>query len=657
VLGLAADSPVDSSASLATSALPGFSTLYRDRRYTRWEQILARYAALGQTRGVSIALRQRIVVGDDSLLELVNSCGVPGDVSPRFACSIADAVAYCDSTLPVLFIVPRHLLTATAIIELAHRVRTPWGVVTGRDPGAIAFALIKQQLARHVAPGPALLADFVSDVMGAVSHQGSLHGSLAPSSMKTWDLLRRLTRPTGSFLLAHCHGDGAHGDFRNVVLCGLCDDEELLFDGRSGCCRRTNDGGHVCKRNPTGARQPVRCGDLAATTVCLLTCNGSSVAGQGYPSDCSFVLSFAEGFPAAVLTTDHRIPFTGRDVAAVAGLLTSGLPLGETAQLLNNESAELFGVRPYVLFGDPTIVPAPPMMEQTARAADEPPPPRRTVRQKTQMSSTTRETRADVYRIITVLAARLRIQDNMLATCATLCPQHSPDSDAMLDGHARILRAIRAHLGLGNELAAAPAHVSESDLDTWQAALALLVGAADQSLITLVHERVPQRDMHLLFSAGLVGSRRETDRECVACGTLLCEERYTSPIVAPEYTVTTSCSHCGPEAAWEGDGPLIAATVPRVAYVGATFDVSIDICRNTIMRSAFRVPPLASVRFRDVGRSSDDTIEGCGTGPAPRVATIGLKSDTTLENNTVRIAAAHELSLGMLRAGVVVLPP
>lgn len=642
-------------------AIPGLAILGGQRRSARWHAILERYAALslpGDAPAVNCE-KQCVVVGDSLLLDVVASCSGPRQTPARYAHSIEEALDHARTAAgrPVLFVVPRQLLTVTGISALTHGVRGPWGVITGRDRSAIAFALLKQQVVRRLAPGSALLADFVADVMGfATPESGDLHDTCAPSALTAENVLRPLTHQTSSFLVLHCHGDGAHGNLGSVVLCGLCDDEEHLANGKLGCCRRTGEE-FICKRNPDRTRQPIRCGDLAATTVCLLTCNGSSVAGQGYPSDCSFVLSFVEGFPAAVITTDCRLPFTSRDVAGAMALLDSGRPLGEIVQVLNDEYAETSGMRPFVLFGDPTIVPARPKLELDERAAVEPASPARVQPQQTKAACTMQEPCRAVGRIVSTLAQRIRLQDAIFSTCAVIGTPSDDSLDAALDGHARLLRATRAHLGLGQELSAAPRRVATADLATWYRTLAALIDATDRSLITLVHRHVPQRDLHLLFTTGLTATHKPSDRICAGCGARLTVECHTSPLVAPGCTITTTCVHCGPESAWDGDGALIAATVPRVACAGSTLTVSIENCRTALLPTDYAVAPLASVRFRDVGKSIDTDIEGCGVGPVPRIVELSLRADTTLENNTVRVAAVHELSLGFQRAAVVVLPP
>ena len=602
--------------------------------------------------------REVLVVGDETLLRIATACGAPEEAPPRFARSIAEALNLQEAAAgrPVLFVVPRRLLTVVAIGALTHGVRSPWGIITGRDQGAIAFSLIKQQAARRVLSGAALFVDFVADLMGPVTSQGKLVDLSPPSAMSAPELLGSLAQPTGSFFLVHCHGDGAHGNLGNVVLCGLCDEQEHLADGRPACCSRTRGGDFVCKRNPDRARQPVRCGDLGAVTVCLLTCNGSSVAGQGYPSDCSFILSFVEGFPAAVLTSDRRLPFAPSDVELAAALLSARRPLGEVARTLNDERAATSGVRPYVLFGDPTLIPAQPASDLREQAAAR--PTRKLGATGSVVAPTAMGTLcADLYRIVCTLSGRLRLQDAILSACALLGGPTAAKLHAALDAHARTLRVLRGHLGLGHELSAIPARTTNQDLATWLEALAAVISVVDRSLIDLVHDHISQPDLDQLLTTGLVGSREPSDLVCSRCCVPLLVERYTSPLIAPECTVVAACSHCGPVTAWDRDGPVIAASVPRVACAGSTLTVSVALCRRPLLPPPHAAIPLASVRFRDVGKSSDGGVEGCGIGPVPWVATVKLRPDTTLENNTVRVAAVHELSFGFQRTGVVVLPP
>jgi hypothetical protein len=501
-----------------------------------------------------------------------------------------------------------------------------------------------------------MFADFVADQTGPVTSEGRLVHRTAPSGLVAEELLDALTARTGSYFLIHCHGDGAHGNFGSVVLCGLCDDQEHLTDGRLGCCRILSDGSFICKRSSDGVRRPVRSGDLGAVTLCLLTCGGSSVSGQIYPSDCSFVLSAAEGFPAAVLTVGGRVRFAREDMEGAAELLSGGRPLGEIAQALNEARAAVSGERPFVLFGDPTFAPVSglPHPEDAAVA-----PTKATSLDavpRTISQSRPSRSRAEVSEIAGVLGRRLRMQDQILSSSALLDAPLTDGDCAAFDAHGRALRVARGHLGLAYELADCSRRITEEEIDVWFAALAGMIAVIDQSLAALIHFHLPQRCLEHLFTTGLIRSATPSEAKCAQCGAFLTIERHSSPLISPEYTVVTTCNHCGPESAWDSDGPLIHVALPRLASVGSTLAVSIDVCRRPLLPTAYATVPLASVRFRDVGKSRDEDIEGCGVGPAPRKAILRLRPDATLENSTIRVAAVHELSVAFRRASVIVLP-
>jgi hypothetical protein len=353
---------------------------------------------------------------------------------------------------PVMVVSPSELLDVRGLRRLVAGLQVPWGVVTGRDRGAIGFALLKQRAAADLAPGPTVVADFVADVI-EVRGDAALSAAWRVSERSPADTMIALVRRTGSFLLAHCHGDGAHGDFGTVVLCGLCHSAERVGDGRPGACRHVGGSQFRCKRALDGLRLPLRSGDLGATTVCLLTCNGFSVSGQFYPSDCSFVLSAAEGFPAAVLTTDRRLAFDRDAIALASDILSSGLPLGEATRLMNNAlSMGDARERPYILFGDPMLVSQSSGARTTGcRATADATTGRAAGTLRAAQTGEVHRRVAQLETLIAVLAPRVSVHSHVTASCVRLVGNPSVEFDVAVEAHSRVLRSVGAHQGKGKE--------------------------------------------------------------------------------------------------------------------------------------------------------------------------------------------------------------
>lgn len=633
----------------------GLDVIRDDSRYPRWERIFDQYRALGVAAEPAIQPAERIVVDPDSALaeivELTSPCGTKLHVVATIEAAIELANGLHGRA--ALLVAPRHLLTNAAVAAICRLVRTALGIVTARDPGAIAHMLLKQQLARGLAPGLSISIDFVGDSL-TLRDRNALEQAAGPvSALPAEALAGLLTKPRSGLLLAHCHGDGAHGNFGNVVLCGLSDDIERFDDGRVGTCRRLADDSLICKRNSAGQRLPLRCGDIASTSIGLLTCNGSAVAGEGYPSDCSFALSFAEGFPASILTTDRRIPFRPEDIAHVETVVAQAGSFGEATLALNDWWETGHGARPYVLFGDPNVAPGAEAIKSGAprtKVRSEAPSPPASPAPVARSSES-----HGLLNCVASLAARLSLQEAVLATCSGLAAQ-SDEAERAIEAHGRILRLLRRHLGLGLEMGAGDRPPGDRRIQAWRGVLSALIGSADQSVLRLIHRHVPQRELPLLFSSGLSGTRQGSDRACDFCGTELDVERNSSPLVAPAYFETAACPHCGPVSAWDQGGRLVMLTSPRSGRPGERMTIGLGLSCAASVPLASSPRPLASLRFRDVGKSQDLDLDGAAIGALPRSLTLTLPMDTTLENNTLRVVAAHALSLGFQRAALLVLP-
>ncbi|MCA1616639.1 MAG: hypothetical protein LC800_21625 [Acidobacteria bacterium] len=212
-----------------------------------------------------------------------------------------------------------HNLRKENVHTLARSLEIPWGVLTASDLPAMSFLLAKQLANRRAADGGALL----------------------------------LTAQSFTHMVVHAHGEGAHANLKSAVLCGLLGEAEswrggALLDG----CRQVR-AKRYCKRASRQRRHIFSFGDLRARNVYLLSCNGFTTVGELYPTDVSAVLSAAEGYPATVVTSDRSLGIETRLPALALCLSSQGVAAAAICQSLNRIMMFRYGVRPFVLCGDP----------------------------------------------------------------------------------------------------------------------------------------------------------------------------------------------------------------------------------------------------------------------------------------------------------------
>jgi hypothetical protein len=221
-----------------------------------------------------------------------------------------------------------------------------WGVVTAPDPAGLSFVF-----AKLLADSSRPLKEGALDILhGYIYEAEPAAGDFTKNELDS-TLIQEAVGADWRTLVIAAHGEGAHAYLESVVLCGITGRNELDASGaiiqgcRPGVCKRVHD--------PAVNIWPV-C-NLKNQISVFLSCNGFSVAKQLYPSDVSFILSAAEGFTSAVITTTKCLPFEEHVPVLFLRLIQSGMSLGAIVRFENN--AELFSnsVAPYILFGDPLL--------------------------------------------------------------------------------------------------------------------------------------------------------------------------------------------------------------------------------------------------------------------------------------------------------------
>ncbi|HEX4423313.1 MAG TPA: hypothetical protein VH165_35630, partial [Kofleriaceae bacterium] len=224
--------------------------------------------------------------------------------------------------------------TVAALQDALRDVR--WGLITGRDAGGLAFVAAKQRLG-------APRAD-------AVHVLDALHAGDAPADAAAARATQhaRLRCDAAAAWIIAAHGEGAHANLHELVLCGAPRAGEL---GPRGC--RPGAEPPRCKRVHDPAVQVMSFAELRAAELIFLSCTGFSVAGQHHPSAASAVLSALEGTVRAVLTTDRAIEVEPGDAHRVAALRRAGVGLPALVELLNEAWRHELGIAPFLLVGDP----------------------------------------------------------------------------------------------------------------------------------------------------------------------------------------------------------------------------------------------------------------------------------------------------------------
>jgi hypothetical protein len=250
-----------------------------------------------------------------------------------------------------VFVGSPHNLRKENVHTFARSLEIPWGVLTASDLPAMSFLLAKQLVNRRAPDdGGALLLDAPAEAVRIVG--GAAHAD--GYSMTDGESLRRLlTTQSFAHMVVHAHGEGAHANLKSAVLCGLMGEaESLRGEALLNGCRQVR-AKRYCKRSSRQRRHIFSFGDLRARNLYLLSCNGFTTAGELYPTDVSAVLSAAEGYPATIVTSDRSLGIATKLPWLALQLSSQGVAAAAICRSLNRIMMFRYGVRPFVLCGDP----------------------------------------------------------------------------------------------------------------------------------------------------------------------------------------------------------------------------------------------------------------------------------------------------------------
>lgn len=356
------DSPAEYQAAaglLSLGVIPLLAPAER-RRQRRWEEIL-RWYGLEPHAGES-APTPPLEAGPEGLDVVVGFDDEYRPVASMLAAATGRQLVVAPNADPlrplrertragsILFVGRPYHLRKENVHAFARSLEIPWGVLTASDLPAMSFQLAKQFANRRAAVGGALLLDAPAEAVNIVGGAEPADGySLTDGE----SLHRLLTTQSFAHMVVHAHGEGAHANLKSAVLCGLLGEAESWREGAlpKGC--RQVGAKRYCKRASRQRRQIFSFGDLRARNVYLLSCNGFTTAGELYPTNVSAVLAAAEGYPAAFLTSDRSLGIETRLPALAFQLSSQGIGAAAICRLLNQIMMFRYGLRPFVLCGDP----------------------------------------------------------------------------------------------------------------------------------------------------------------------------------------------------------------------------------------------------------------------------------------------------------------
>jgi hypothetical protein len=570
------------------------------------------------------------------------------------------------------------------ILELSASLSLPWGIITGRDLPSLSFAVAKLLAARRRSRLPRFHLDAIAQRRW-LWPGGNGSSPARDDALDAATTLETLTSSDLDTLSIHCHGDGAHGNFNSVVLCGVADQREIGVDGWLGGCEVRN-GSSRCKRVHNQQRRPFRFGDLRARRMCLFTCNGFSVAGDVYPSDGSFILSAVEGYPSAVLTTDRRLPFDPWLFSAVPALLELEDSLGRLASILNDIGLRVEGARPYLLYGDPADT-------AFSRAPDS--------------GTAVREKRSSAVFALGGLADaqvlgldeqrpevifRRGAENALLVARDVLGEPRLVDRSGDLEGHKawlvnlgararrarRIGSAVRHHQRALLEGAAAAdafaelgtilgrveeavdegarliAEVEQSGvwspvIETWHSHLRLLTSLWDAHFTAFLDEYLLEADLHNVLRDSFFLVSKSARGPCPRCGCALTEGAARSPLLGGARHRWLECTTCGPREAGDAGLPRLYASIPKAARPGEVIRVTVKWSPNFKRPLDPRGFGLLVTHLKDSGRGSVSYRSVEPVGGKTHSLNVPFSPDSALEIHTLRFALVRDLNVSYLR--------
>ncbi|MBD1583308.1 ATP-grasp domain-containing protein [Pseudoalteromonas sp. S16_S37] len=311
-------------------------------RFEHWKRVLKSYHYL--VKKVCDGQMHPVVYIDTSHQAIAQYyAGLAGRVVKKFA-SIDAIIAASDAYKSMLIIGCKNELKTKILVELSAKMQCRWGVFTGHDRAAICFLALKNRLRTAYVDGTGLI-DAIHQ------KQADFYEPTSPV-LQNYDPEKFLNETNyRKSLVVVAHGEGAHVNLNQAVLCGLYEEYEYDLSEAvlNGC---VNNGEQKrCKRvhDPSITLSHFNC--LKTESFLLLSCNGVSVAKEIYPSTVSSALACIEGYPRLFVSTISPIPVPWGLSFGSASLLQNGYQLPDMISALD----DFIGRKELILIGDPYV--------------------------------------------------------------------------------------------------------------------------------------------------------------------------------------------------------------------------------------------------------------------------------------------------------------
>lgn len=238
---------------------------------------------------------------------------------------------------PTVLVAEARELTTPAMLAMRARAAAPFTVL----PLQLAAPLLARHAEAVPQPGVGLVYDEPH------GHAQLCNGAAAGRLDLAAANQMLLVGSPLAWAYISCHGEGGHLRLQDLVVCGLVGDVEVTPAGAPipGGCRRGD-----CRRCTGGPLLPA--GALHVGHLVVSTCNGISLAAEGFPSTSSVALAALQG--RVRLVTSACAPVHIDAVASsVLGQFGTGLHWWQREAVLNAVSTRLLGLGSFVTLGLP----------------------------------------------------------------------------------------------------------------------------------------------------------------------------------------------------------------------------------------------------------------------------------------------------------------
>lgn len=352
-----------------------------------------------------------------------------------------------------------------------------------------------------------------------------------------------------SVVSARGHGDGAHIDLEQGVLCGFHDLPAGGQRDEIGC------GNDFCQRSGHRSGRFMRAAETRGRLVALSSCNSANVAGQVIGRTRSLALASLDGWANAVIASPVAIDSRAAERTAILTLAGRWDTAQELTAEMNTLAATPAQELPYVLLGLPEMPLRPPEAALIELPKDDVlDPSQDKMRKESDLASLAEATRIAARGVFRSMRyeVELAVEDRNEELIGVL--RNCRVELALLVAMAGRLISNRAGSDAGRLLLEQLTRA----IQAWDTAFANVMS---DTLIHPSHGRAPMPG--LLVSQTLFRSRRSAQATCPRCGEDYDRERHVS-LDEADTIVLDECSLCGPLGCGREDGARLHVDGPSL---------------------------------------------------------------------------------------------